>query len=96
MLLGESRVWDEHHRAIEKNEYIPTDSESIRGTRSENRQRGKLAFLELRELYSNGRPKNPLNKNAIKPAVMSLIIGISYIIRIGVFSAKIQRYSTKR
>ena len=56
----------------------------------------KLAFLELHNLYSNGRPKNPLNKNAIKPAVMSLIIGISYIIRIGVFSAKIQWCSTKR
>jgi len=42
MLLGESRVWDEHHRAIEKNEYIPTDSESIRGAMSENRSHGKV------------------------------------------------------
>jgi hypothetical protein len=42
MLLGESRTWDEQHRGIEKVEYIPTDSESIRGTRSENRPRAKV------------------------------------------------------
>ena len=47
MLLGESRAWDEHHRAIEKNEYIPTDSESIRGARSENRSRGKVGVSGL-------------------------------------------------
>jgi len=47
MLLGESRAWDEHHRAIEKNENIPTDSESIRGARSENRSRGKVGVSGL-------------------------------------------------
>ena len=47
MLLGESRTWDEHHRAIEKVEYIPTDSESIRGARSENRPRGKIGVSGL-------------------------------------------------
>ena len=47
MLLGESRAWDEHHRAIEKVEYIPTDSESIRGARSENRSRGKAGVSGL-------------------------------------------------
>ena len=47
MLLGESRPWDEHHRGIEKVEYIPTDSESIHGTRSENRPRGKVGVSGL-------------------------------------------------
>ena len=47
MLLGESRTWDERHRAIRKVEYIPTDSESIRGARSENRSRGKVGVSKL-------------------------------------------------
>jgi len=37
------------HRAIEKNEYIPTDSELIRDTRSENRPRGKVGVSEIPE-----------------------------------------------
>jgi hypothetical protein len=38
-----------HTRAIEKNEYIPTDSESIRGARSENRPHGKAGTSGMTE-----------------------------------------------
>jgi hypothetical protein len=46
MLLRESRAWDEHHRAIEKNEYIPTDSSQsvVRGQKIARAE--KLAFVE--------------------------------------------------
>ena len=61
MLLGESRAWDEHHRGIEKNEYIPTDSESIRGARSENRPRGKIGVSGLTKPIIQCPLKPPIN-----------------------------------
>ena len=43
-VTGGIESWGEHHRAIEKNEYIPTDGESIRGARSENRRNKNGVF----------------------------------------------------
>jgi len=65
MLLGESRTWDEHHRAFEKNEYIPTDSESIRGARSENRPRGKIGVSGLTKpiIQWTLKPRKEISRN---------------------------------
>jgi hypothetical protein len=73
MLLGESRTWDEHHRGIEKVEYIPTDSESIRGTRSENRPRAKVGVSGMTKpinqwtLYSQIVKSKDLTPNFLTP-----------------------------
>ena len=59
MLLGQSRAWDEHHRAIEKmNISQPTASQSVvRGQKIARKE--KLAFLEWRNQESNRCPLRP-------------------------------------
>jgi hypothetical protein len=58
-----------HTRAIEKNEYIPTDSESIRGARSENRPHGKGGVSGMTEPIIQWTPY-PGDCSPAKPAAV--------------------------